>query len=224
MKAKMKTYIILVSTMLLGLGSCTKTIKDDLRDLQQKIDALKKKNAELIEKAGGVENLIGSDEPIIASTTFEGNDGLPIIIKDTFSFKGNSGYTHSMRPLPNGQIQVQIVRFGKPDEAESSYLTFKYDPITKKVTQPNVQHSWYDRDIYWNYAIYDPSVYNKGISMKANVEKFDTNTGEIKISFTCQADAEYTSSMDEWSPNPGKPMSTTLSFSGKLIKHAPLED
>jgi len=220
----MKQHLAILASILLsafGICSCTKQLMEDLGDIQKNIDSLRAANARLRNEAAALGNLVGSDEPVIVLTTFEDNAGKPRSIKDTFSIKGNSGFSNSMEPRDNGLFFIKVARLGNNDGEEGGQIQFVYDPATRQAKSIIADHYWDDYDPYGDEAYYYPELYDRGIMTTVNVKHFNPTTGDISFTFSGSADGTYTGSntMEAWVPNRGKPMSTTLSFTGKLVKN-----
>lgn len=194
--------------VILGLGmlffsSCTKHLKDDLRQLQQQYDDLS--------------HGLGSDEPITATTTFKDEKGTTISITDTYKFKAGNYQSQSMTKLTDGTYNIDIVRFGDVDGGEGLGFSFNYNPTTKAVTRQWANHYWSDAGNYYSNALYDVSRYTKGLSFDINLGKLDVATGEISVNVKIEATEEYSKIVPAYYvPVVGSPVSTSFSFTGKL--------
>lgn len=208
---------------LISFSSCNKNLKDDLADVQRRIDSLDKINADLRKKLAEWGKLTGSNEPIIFNTTFEDNNGGKRQIKGMYNLKGNAGSFNAMRSTEDGKIYVKISRVGNSEVLEQIELAFFYDPESKSVSNIGCAHYWNDFDPYRNRIYYNPYLVDNGLTQELKIQKFDLQTGEIVLSYVAHADGYYTGAagMSEYVPNPGRPVSTEFSFSGKLEKLSP---
>lgn len=219
----MKRSLIVFGIMITGsafFSSCNKNLKDDVKDLQQQVEELKKRSSELRDQAKAAGNAVGTDEPITATTTFTDNSNNTRTIKGTYQFKsGNSG-TQYMVNNENGTYDIYIERFGDVEWEEGAFASFTYNPTTKEITQKSGGHYWDDHDNYANHMWYNPGIYASGCTVTITVNSLNVNTGEIAMSFSASATGEYTQAIynmyDYYVPNPGQPASTNFSFTGKL--------
>lgn len=197
----MKKSLLIFGMLLAGstfITSCTKDLKDDVKDLQGRVNE--------------VENLIGSNEPITATTTFTDNDNATRTVSDVYKFKASGLSTQYMIKNDDGTYDVYIERFSDVDWNESAAIEFTYNPTTKAITGEQVYHDWDDLDAYGNFSFFNEGY--EGNTINITIDKFDVNTGEVSVKVTASATGDYTSQY--YGPNPGKPVNTTLAFTGKL--------
>jgi hypothetical protein len=195
----MKNSVIILGALLTGsvfFTSCTKDLKNDVKNLKQEVADL--------------QSAIGSDEPITATTTFTDNNNATRTVSDTYKFKANSYRTQYMEKNSDGTYYVYIERFSDVNWNEGAWVDFDYNPTTKEVTNKEGGQYWEDSSPYGGNATYYDGA--TGCTTNITVDKFDATTGEISLKF----DASATSDYDGNSPNPGKPMHTTFSFTGKV--------
>lgn len=223
----MKKPVFLFGILVAGtfaFSSCTKNLKDDIKDLQKQVDSLDKSNSELDEKIKDIENAIGSNEPIAVTSTFVDDNSVTRTIKDVYRFKSSGSSTHSLRQLNNGTYEVYIERFSDVDWWEGAWIAFTYAPSTKAITRKRGGHYWEDYNPYNNRTRYDGINYTgSGLTIDINLKNLNLTTGEIALDFSANATADYTNTYTSNSPNPGQAMSTTFSFTGKL-RLFPYED
>lgn len=202
----MKRSIVLSGLILFGsllFSSCTKQLKDDIKELQQKID--------------DVSHGLGADEPITPVTVFKDKKGNTITIADTYRFKGSDYNTQSLIKKQNGMYQVNITRFVDVQYSESVDISFNYDPSTKAITSKYCDHDWNDNGEYNSRAYYNYDNFNKGLSFDIDLKKIDITTGDISLDVKINATQEYCSGMADFSvPWAGTTLSTSFSFDGKL--------
>ncbi|MBO9635852.1 MAG: hypothetical protein J7578_22290 [Chitinophagaceae bacterium] len=202
----MKRSIMLSGIMLFGtlfFSSCTKNLKDDIRDLQKKID--------------DISHSLGNDEPITPVTIFKDKKGKTITIADAYKFKANDYSTQSLIKRQDGTYDVNIERFVDVDWTDHVIISFKYDPSTKAITQKYCGHYWYDNGDYIGRAVYNYDSYNKGLSFDINLKKIDLSTGAISFDVKINGTEEYSSGIGpSYVPWTGTALSTSFSFDGKL--------
>lgn len=219
----MKKLAIIIGVLIAGspFVSCKK-MKDDIKDLKNEIsdlqkqnDTLKEKNSLLANQADLIGSVIGSNEPVIATTTFEDNSGATRTISAVYKWKSIDYYTQYMMDNKDGTYYIYIERFSDVGWNEGAWIDFTYNPTTKAVTNFATRHYWRDYDPYSNRARYYGGSYT-GLTLNFTVESFDLTTGAISVKMAASGTSAYTSAYSSYAPNPGKPVSTTLSFTGKL--------
>lgn len=202
----MKRSIVLSGIVLFGalfFSSCTKNLKDDIRDLQKKID--------------DISHSLGNDEPITPVTIFKDKNGKTITIADTYKFKANDYSTQYIIKNHDGTYDVFVQRFGDVDWNDNVSVSFNYVPSTKAVTQKYCSHRWYDNGEYAGNATYNFDYFNKGLSFDINLKKIDLTTGAISFDVKINATEEYSKGVGGYYvPWDGTALSTNLSFDGKL--------
>lgn len=196
----MKKLFLIFGVVIAGspFVSCKK-MKDDIKDLKNQVNNLNRQ--------------LGADEPITATTTFEDNNGATRTVTGTYYFKSTDYYSSRMTKNSDGTYNIRIERFEGADGTDGVDLQFAYNPTTKAVTSILGIHDWTDADPYKNYAQYSGTY--SGLSMQVTIDKFDLETGDISLKFSASGTAAYTAAVTD-NPNPGKPCSTTFSFTGKL--------
>jgi len=209
----MKKSLLILGISLAGLAalpSCTKNLKEDIKDLQTQVDSLEKRNAALRDQARATRNILGSDEPITATTTYKDAAGIEKQYQDTYSLKSGNYSTQYMVDMEDGTYEVYIERFLDIDWSEGAWAEFRYDPATKTVTPSRGGQYW--RSPGYNHAYYTSG--NAGCELKIDLKEIDINTGKISFDFTATGSAAYTAG-GSW-PNPGQAHTTKFSFTGKL--------
>jgi hypothetical protein len=210
----MKKIIYIICILFVGttfLSSCNKKLKDDL-------DSLEKELADLKERENQTREILGSNEPIQASTQFVDDNGDTRTIKSTLSFKANDYSTQYMEEDADGNYWIYIERFGDVDgydnsDAESAYIGFLYNTTTNEITNKDIYHEWlsngpYDDNISY-YENWEPAP-----TINLTLNNINVSTGNISLTVTASGDGDYT---NYWGgPNNGESVSTTLSFTGKL--------
>jgi hypothetical protein len=216
----MKKSLVILSLLVAGstlFSSCNKKLKDDIKDLKQQVDELKKHNSELQEQVNGVENILGSNEPIIATTTFTDNNNTTRTVVGAYKFKAGNSSTQRMYDNGDGTYDIYIERFSDVEWYEGAWVAFTYNPTTKAVTNKRGGQYWNDEDPYYNNARYDENYITTGLTFSITVNSLNLATGEISLNFSASGTAEYTNAVVYYYvPNKGKPVSTTFSFTGKL--------
>jgi hypothetical protein len=158
----MKKLAIILGVLIAGspFVSCKK-MKDDIKDLKNEIselqkqnDTLKDKNSALANQIDLVASAIGSNEPMIATTTFEDNSGTNRTISAVYNFKTSAYQTQSLYNNNDGTYDIYIERFGDVDWNEGAWVNFTYNPTTKAVTNLTSRHYWRDYDPYSNRVRY----------------------------------------------------------------------
>lgn len=216
----MKKPLLLLSILFIGafaFTSCNKNLKDDIKDLRNEVDSLNKYNSELDQKVKDLEEAIGSNEPIIATSTFVDDDGKTRTIKGSFRFKSSGVSTHVARQMPDGNYDIYVERFGDMEWSAGAWIAFHYNPSTKTISNKRMGHYWDDFDPYANRTRYDETAYNgTGLHISFTLHKLDLSTGALSITCNATAAADYTSQYNSYCPNPGQPMSTHFDFNGQL--------
>lgn len=201
----MKTSLLTFGLLLAGCAlttSCNKDLKNDIQELQGRVNE--------------VESILGANEPITATSTFTDNANATRTVTGTYKFKAGNNGTQKMVNNGNGTFDVYIERFSDVDWYEGAWISFTYNPTSKAITNKKGGHYWGDEDSYGNQTRYDATKPN-GLTLDITVDKIDVTTGDISLKFAASGTSQYTSEAPAtWSPNPGKPMSTTFDFTGKL--------
>ncbi|MDF2191522.1 hypothetical protein [Paraflavitalea sp. CAU 1676] len=216
----MKKPVILFGMLVAGslaFTSCTKNLKDDVSDLKKEIDSLNKSNAELEGQVGGIEIILGANEPITATTTFTDNNNATVTVKDTYKFKAGNSSTQYAKGNSDGTYRIYIERFSDVEWYEGARVEFVYNPTTKEITQKRVRHYWDSPDNYNDNADYGTiSPTHSGLQINITVNNFNATTGEISLTVAASGDATYSGLETYYSPNPGKPYSTSFAYTGKV--------
>jgi len=217
---KKTPYILgVLITGALTFTSCTKNLKDDINDLKNQVDTLHRSNDSIAGRLNGIELILGANEPLTGSTNFTDNNNATRTVNFNYQFKAGNINTHYAQELANGKFNIFIRRFSDVEIAEEARIAFIYDAATKEITNKEVAHYWNNADNYTDRAAYGIYVTNHpGLSITITVNSFNPTTGEISLTANASADAAYSAAVTQYvfAPNPGKPYSTTLSFSGKL--------
>lgn len=208
----MKSSFLILGISIAGLAampSCTKNLKDDIKDLQTQVDSLERRNAALKDQAKATQNILGSDEPITATTTFEDATGTEKQYQDTYSLKSGDYSTQYMVGMEDGTYVVYIERFLDINWNEGAWAEFRYDPTTKSITPQRGGQYW--RSPNYNNAYYTYG--SDGCDIKIDLKNIDLNTGKLSFDFTATGSSTYTAG-GSW-PNPGQAHTTKFSFTGK---------
>jgi hypothetical protein len=215
----MKKSFVIFSMLVAGatlFSSCNKKLKDDISDLEKKVNELKKHNSELQEQVNGVENILGSNEPIAATTTFVDNNDATRTITGVYKFKGGNNETQHMIKNDDGTYDIYIERISDVGWEEGAWVGFTYNPTTKAVTNKRGGQYWDDQDPYYDNVRYDED-YTTGLTFNITVNSLNVATGDISLNFSASGTAAYTNAVEYYYvPNKGKPVSTTFTFAGKL--------
>jgi hypothetical protein len=217
----MKRSLIIFGVLMAGSGfftSCNKKLKDDVKDLRQQVDSLKKHNSELQERVNDVENILGSNEPIEVSTTFKDDNDSTRKISSLYKFKSSNQATQTLNKNAEDNYDIYIERFSDVEWEEGAWVAFTYNPVTKAITNKRGGHYWDDQDPYYDNARYEEGYGNAGdLTLDINVKSINVATGDISLTFSASGNAAYTNDVPYYyTPNQGKVMSTTFSFTGKL--------
>jgi hypothetical protein len=216
----MKKSLIIFGILITGttfFTSCNKNLKDDIKDLRQQVDSLKKHNSELQESVNGVKNLLGSNEPARATTTFKDDNDSTRTITGVFYFKGGNNDTQSMTRNEDGTYSIYIERFSDVWSEEGAWVAFTYNPATKAITDPRAGQYWDDQDPYYDNIRYDANYTTTGLTLDINIKSINVATGDISLTYTAAGTADYTNAMPYYYvPNQGKSVSSTFEFAGKL--------
>jgi len=209
----MKRSIVIVGLSLAGLAmlpSCTKNLKDDVSDLKTQVDSLKKRNAALRDHAKETQNILGSDEPITATTSYKDDAGADQSYQDKYNFKAGNYSTQYMVEQSNGNYEVYIERFSDVEWYEGAWVSFAYNPTTKEMTQKGGGQYWSNTSRWFNCYYYEGST---GQEVTINLKSINLTTGEISLDFTGTIAGANTNGNY---PNPGVAHTTKFSFTGKL--------
>lgn len=221
----MKQPRILTALLLAAVSftSCNKQLKDDVHELQQRVAELKKKNAILKEQAGINSQLLGTNEPIEAVTTFEDNDGKSRKIAGLYPLKADNTSTQYMMKQPGGTWEIYVERYGDVDKNEGAWVYFLYNPVTKEITEEMGGHHWQHLSPY-NGSIQYRKQWANGSKINLTLKNIDLQTGDLSLDFSATATGAYTQGVYDvynyYVPNPGKPVATQFSFAGKLYVYA----
>jgi hypothetical protein len=226
----MKKYLLIISFSLTGaiiFSSCNKKIKEDISSLETQIQELASANAALVEANSNLQNNLNSqdaifmDAPIEATTTYYDNEDKPVTVSGSYKYKYDLGeWSGTMIAWNDDSIYtIKLERAGDPDWYTGAWVRFYYDAKTKRVDYGydwhGLGHSWDGLgNNYRTYVYYYGQWYNPIASCTYNVQSIDIVTGDISLTATANASGTYTNNTSI--ANPGKPASTTLSFTGKL--------
>jgi hypothetical protein len=217
----MKKTVVIFSLLVAGailFPSCTKDLKNDIKKLKGQVDELKKDNQELKDQIDGIDSILGSNEPMDVTTTFVDDNGATRTVSGVYKFKSANAYTQWMINNGDGTYHIHMQRFGDVGGGENAEIEFTYNPTTKLSTNKWIVHEWSDHDPYYNNVYYDGNN-SPGPApvITITVNSFNPATGDISLNVSASGDAAYTSDVPYyWVPKAGKPVSTTLSFAGKL--------
>lgn len=209
----MKRSILVLGVTIAALAtlpSCTKNLKDDVKDLQTQVDSLRKRNEALREQAKNTGSILGSNEPITATTSYKDATSTEIQFKDTYSLKSGDYSTQYMEKLDDGTYYVKIHRFLDVNWYEGASCQFIYDPATKVISQKRGEHYWTGQDYYW--ADYNSD--NENCDVKIDLKSINMSTGDVSLEFTATANGAYTAGRDF--PRPGVAHTTKFAFTGRL--------
>lgn len=217
----MKKPVLLFSILIAGAAtftSCNKNLKDDIKDLKNQVDTLKKHNSELQEQVNGIESALGSNEPIAVTSTFVDDNNTTRTIKEVYKFKSSGAETQSLRENGDGTYDIYIERFSDVEWYEGAWVAFTYNPTSKAITNKRGGHYWSDMDSYGDRTRFDEVSYGgAGLTITITVNNINLATGEISLSFAASGTGAYTNTIHSYyCPNQGQPMSTSFSFTGKL--------
>ncbi|NII26482.1 hypothetical protein HB364_15440 [Pseudoflavitalea sp. X16] len=217
----MKRSFIVFSLLVAGSAffpSCNKDLKDDIKTLRNRVETLKQQNSGLGKEADETEHLLGSDEPMVAVTNFGDNNNGTRTVEGTYKFKASDSRTQRMINNGDGSYDIYIERINEIYWYEGAWVAFRYKPATKEIINPKSAHYWdNDFDAYDDRARYDSNLYPNGVTINITVNNFNPATGDIALVVVSSATTEYTSNVNSYYvPNQGKPVSTRLTFSGKL--------
>jgi hypothetical protein len=201
----MKNILIICIILPLLLSSCNKKLKEDMKEMEREIENQKNINASL-------QNQLGADEPITATTTFADDSNVTRTVSATYGFKASNGETQYMSLQSNGTYEILIQRFLDLDDNEGAWMMFYYNPSTGAITNPGMGHYW-DWNIsgYYSYAQYY-LFYTPVPAINITIHSINTSTGYIDLTATGTASDGYNGT----TPNSGKGATTTLSFKGTL--------
>lgn len=189
----MKKTAILFGMLVAGslaFTSCTKNLKDDVSDLKKEMDSLVKSNADLEGQVGGMEVILGANEPITAITTFTDNNNDTRTIKETYKFKSSNNQTQYAKVSNDGKYRIYIERYGNYGWNEGAVVQFVYKPSTKEISGEIVRHYWSDEDNYTDRAYYgEVQADHSGLKIDIIVNEFNTSTGEISLKVTASGTA-----------------------------------
>lgn len=209
----MKRSFVLFGTLVIGalsFSSCNKNLKDDIKELQ-------KQNSEMQEKLKGIATLLGTDEPITATTTFKDSDGKTVTIKDTYSFKASGASTQALVKYPDGHYEIYIERFSDVNWNEGAWVAFNYNPTTKAITRKRGGQYWDNFASYNDNARYDENYFNTGLTFNINIKNIDLASGVISLEVKIDGTEDYTNGVDYWYvPRTGTAITTSFNFDGKL--------
>ncbi len=215
----MKNRVVFFGGLLIAsslLTSCTKNLKNDVNDLKKQVDSLNKYNSELKGQVGNLHAILGNDEPIAAVTTFVDNNNATRKVEDVYKFKANNYSTQSMIKNDDGTYDIYIERFSDVNWNEGALVGFTYNPVTKALSHKRGRHYWNNSDPYTSNARYEEDYYSNGLTLNITINHIDVTTGDISLNFSAAGTAAYTSGIYYYYvPNPGKPVSTSFTFSGK---------
>ncbi len=213
-----KTTLIVISALMIVSGfltSCNKKLKEDIKELDSQVSDLKTKNDQLQGQIDGVNSILGSNEPITATTSFVDDDGVTRTWTDTYKFKSGNNSTQSMEANGDGTFDIYIERFSDVDWIEGAWLEFTYNPTSGAVTNAEGGHYW-DWNLPYNDRTYFESDYT-GCTVNITLSNINTTTGAISLSFSGTLDDAYGATYStSYVPNDDKGATTTFSFAGTL--------
>lgn len=199
--------------------SCNKDLKDDVKSLEQQVAELKKKNEALKDRTKANGELLGTDEPITATTTFEDIDGKPRTITGSYNLKQGNMITQSMVKTGENTYDVYIERFGDIRESQGVYVYFTYNTVTKAITDVAGSHYWDSPPPYQGIIRYATN-WATGCAIDITLNRLDPQTGDVSLQFSATGTSDYTQQIwnayNYFVPIANKPVSSQFSFTGKL--------
>jgi hypothetical protein len=188
-------------------SSCNKKLKDDIESMEKQV-------ADLKDQQNQTDAILGANEPMTASTKFTDDNGDEKIVTDIYKFKSSDNSTQGLYDNGNGTFTVYIERFSDVDWQEGAVIRFIYNPETKEITDKSVRHYWSLNGPYNDNAYYYD--YQTGATINVTINSINISTGNISVNVTASGDEQYSYDYYDQVPNEGSPVTTTLSFSGKL--------
>lgn len=218
----MKKQFVIFGTLIiaaLSFTSCTKSLKDDVKEL-------KKQNNDLKDRVNDVSNMLGTDEAINVTTTFKDYDNVERVVKQSMKFKSADLQSSSMLKNSDNSYDIEIERYGDIWGEDGVALRFNYNPATKAITDKMTQHYWNDYGNYNDNVYYDENYYDDGLSFNINIKSIDLNSGAISLDVQVSGTADYTNQIgDSWYiPARGAAINTSFSFEGKLKTYVREDD
>lgn len=208
-----RTFVIFGTLLIAGLSftSCTKNLKDDVKEL-------KKQNSDLQDRLNDVSEMLGTNESITVTTSFKDRDNIDRNIKHEMKFKAADYRSSAMIKNTDNTYDIEIERFNDIWGDGGVYIEFTYNPATKSITNKRVQHYWEDYGNYNDNVLYDEDYFDEGLTMNINVKSIDVNTGALSLEVQASGTESYTDNIpDSWYvPARGKAVKTSFTFEGKL--------
>jgi len=205
-------FVVLAGT--LSLTSCSKDLKNDARRLNEELNQLEAANDSLKDRINQTSYVLHLDAPANIKTILTNNEGKQAVFERQYLFKQTNTFSHCMVKNANGSYDIRIIRYLDPGSSEYCRLQFTYDPSTKLISDKSVVHYWLDPIMYEAYIEYRALPNTAGLTIDITVESINTSTGEIALTAKAAGTGEYTKNAN--APYPGQPISTTLSFKGRL--------
>ena len=207
-----KLFITLLVAPLL-FASCNKKLKEDIKELDGQVNDLKSKNEALQNQINGVSSILGSNEPITATTSFLDDNGNSITWTDTYNFKSGNYETQYMEENNDGTYTIYIERFSDVEWYEGAWASFTYNPTTGGITDKRGGQYWDWNRSFNSYAYYYDNT--TGCTINITLSSISTSTGDISLSFTATGNDTYATNTN-YLPNDNEGATTTFSFTGKL--------
>jgi len=206
-------FILGFAIGLFALPSCTKSIKDDIKTLEQQLEELKKKNDLLKGRAGTVEKVTGANEAISATTTYKTSRGTPGTYTETYPYKYAGHSTQVAQKQADGSYYVSIIRFALTQE-DGAIVQFYYNHATKALSNQSVIHVWHEPG-HSMYIRYNSGKEAEGCTPGVTLKSFDLSSGDISLDVSAAASAAFT--QNGGFPYIGQPYTTQFSFTGKVV-------
>jgi hypothetical protein len=209
----MKKLFITLLVVPLLFSSCNKKLKEEVKELDSQVSDLKSKNDALHNQINGLSSILGSNEPITATTSFVDDNGVTRTWTDTYSFKSSGPQGQLMEDNGDGTYDIFINRFKDVNGNEGAWVYFTYNPTTGVITNKGGGQYW-----EWNLPYGDQAGYIESYgncTADITLSNMNATTGEISLSFSGTSNSAYYTNYPYYSPN-DTGASTSFSFTGTL--------
>lgn len=197
------------------ITSCTKDLKDDARKLKEELEKLQAENDELKNSASNTSRTVGLDNPLKVTTVLTDFDNNQVTMERTYKFKASNSTSSYLLKNNDNTYKILIIRYRDAISIENCAISFTYNPSTKAITNKVISQQWWpDNEPSEWWIEYSGGENTAGLTREINIESIDLTTGEISLTAKASATGEYTRNGN--GPYEGQPMSTTISYKGKL--------
>lgn len=213
------SYILLILVVGgISLTSCTKSLKDDAKRMQEQLRKLKVENDSLQHEADNLDKSVGLDAPLQIKTTVSDLAGNNTTVESVYRLKPSDFSSNYMLKRNDGSYEICIRRKVDGFSDSDALVYFRYDPSTKSVTDNTLYHVWFDAEENEHAIFFEGAESTPGLTRIFTIDYIDLVTGNITLRVQAEASEKYTN--DTNSTFRGKTVSSSFNFKGNLAVYS----